>query len=105
MITIYLSGYNRATRSRSDGPTKRESGSPGKFAGEGRCGGDDSVVDEEVVLTLPWAWHDDDAMWCGKASTMDMWTASHASGKDGEGRLEITVALACYCRARFRVTG
>ena len=45
-------------------------------------------MDEEVVLTLPWAWHDDDAVWCGKASTMEVWTASHASGKDGEERLE-----------------
>ena len=45
-------------------------------------------VDEEVVLALPWAWHDDNAVWCGKASTMDMWTEIHASGKDGEKRLE-----------------
>ena len=53
MITIYLSGYNRATRSRSDGLTKRESGSPGKFTEKGRRGGGDSIVDEEFVLTLP----------------------------------------------------
>ena len=45
-------------------------------------------MDEEVILTLPWAWHDDDAVWCGKASTMDVWTGSHASGKDGEEHLE-----------------
>ena len=86
--TIQLDGYNRATRSRSEGTKKKASGSSGKFAGKGRCGGGNSVVDEEVVLTLPWAWHDDDAVWCGKASTMDVWTASHASGNDGEERLE-----------------
>ena len=62
--------------------------SPRKFTGKGRCGGGDSVVDEEVIVTLPWAWNDDDAVWCGKASTMDVWTASHASGKGGEERLE-----------------
>ena len=49
MIMIYLSGYKRDRRSRSDGPTKRESGSPGKFTEKGRRGGGDSVVDEEVV--------------------------------------------------------
>ena len=45
-------------------------------------------MDEEVVLTLPWAWHDDDAVWCSKASTMDVWMACHAFGKDGEERVE-----------------
>ena len=29
-------------------------------------------MDEEVVMALPWAWHDDNVVWCGKASTMDM---------------------------------
>ena len=86
--TIQLDGYNRSTRSISEGTKKKASGSPGKFAGKGRCGGGDSVVDEEVILTIPWAWHDDNAVWCGKASTMEVWTASNASGKDGEECVE-----------------
>ena len=52
MIMIHLTAYNRTTRFRFDGPKKKESGSPGKFAEKGRRGDGVSVMDDIVAALV-----------------------------------------------------